>query len=240
MVLIDASSKWSHICLLSTRNHAFAKLISQIIRIKNTFPDHRIKSIRMDNAGEFTSKAFDDYCTTSGIAVQHSVPHVHIQNGLAEALIKRIKLIARPLLQSCNLPNTCWGHVVLHATTLINFRPSAYNIHSPMQLVQGVIPKISHLRKFGCMVYVPIPPPQRSAMGLLWKIGIYIGYESASIIRHLDHQELHTARCIDCIFDEDNFPSLGEEKNLSMRNDEKLYGNPRESPLMTLAPKKQI
>ncbi|KAJ1287825.1 hypothetical protein BS78_02G040500 [Paspalum vaginatum] len=28
MVLIDASSKWLHVCLLSTRNHAFAKLIS--------------------------------------------------------------------------------------------------------------------------------------------------------------------------------------------------------------------
>ena len=40
MVLIDASSKWSHVCLLSTRNHAFAKLISQIIQIKNKFPDH--------------------------------------------------------------------------------------------------------------------------------------------------------------------------------------------------------
>jgi hypothetical protein len=113
----------------------------------------------MDNAGEFTSKAFDDYCTALGIAVEHSVPHVHTQNGLAKALIKRIKLIARPLLQSCNLPNTCWGHAILHAATLINFRPPAYNIHSPMQLVQGVIPKISHLRKFGCMVYVPIPPP---------------------------------------------------------------------------------
>jgi hypothetical protein len=96
----------------------------------------------MDNAGEFTFKAFDDYCTAPGIAVEHSVSHVHTKNGLAEALIKRIKLIARPLLQSCNLPNTCWGHVVLHATALIIFCPSAYNIHSPMQLVQGVIPKI--------------------------------------------------------------------------------------------------
>jgi peptide/histidine transporter 3/4 len=32
MVLIDDSSKWSNVCLLSTRNHAFAKLISQIIQ----------------------------------------------------------------------------------------------------------------------------------------------------------------------------------------------------------------
>jgi hypothetical protein len=165
----------------------------------------------MDNAGEFTSKAFDDYCTGMGIKVEHSVPHVHTQNGLAEALIKRIKFIARPLLQHCNLPATCWGHAVLHAAALINYRSSSYNIHSPMQLVQGVIPKISHLRKFGCMVYVPIPPPQQTAMGPLRKVGIYVGYETASIIRYLEPTtgNLHTARFADCIFDENNFPSLG-------------------------------
>ena len=42
MVLIDASSKWSHVCLPSTPNHAFAKLISQITQIKNNFSDHRV------------------------------------------------------------------------------------------------------------------------------------------------------------------------------------------------------
>jgi hypothetical protein len=31
MVLIDASNKWSHVCLLSTRNVAFTRLITQII-----------------------------------------------------------------------------------------------------------------------------------------------------------------------------------------------------------------
>ena len=98
MVLIDASSKWSHVCLLSTRNHAFARLTSQIIQLKNAFPNNRIKSIWMDNAGEFTSKVFNDYCMTLGIKVEHFVTHVHTQNGLAESLIKRIKLIARPLL----------------------------------------------------------------------------------------------------------------------------------------------
>jgi hypothetical protein len=61
MVLIDASTRWSHVCLLSTRNHAFAKIMSQIIKLKANFPEHRINSIRMDNAAEFTSQAFNDY-----------------------------------------------------------------------------------------------------------------------------------------------------------------------------------
>jgi transposase InsO family protein len=67
-----------------------------------------MQSIRLDNATEFSSRAFNDYCMAQGIQVQHSVPYVHTQNGLAESLIKRIKLIARPLLHNCNLPISCW------------------------------------------------------------------------------------------------------------------------------------
>ena len=110
MVLIDASTtRWSHVCLLSTRNHAFAKIIAQVIRLREHHPEHQIQSIRIDNAAEFSSKAFNDYCMALGIQVQHSVPYVHTQNSLAESLIKRIKLIARPLLQNYNLPTSYWG-----------------------------------------------------------------------------------------------------------------------------------
>jgi len=77
--------------LLSTRNHALSKLIAQIIRLKASFHDNHIYSIRMDNAGEFTSKTFDDYCLALGIKVEHSMPHVHTQNGIVESLIKKIK-----------------------------------------------------------------------------------------------------------------------------------------------------
>lgn len=55
MVLIDASSKWSHVCLLSSRNQAFSQLLAQIIKLRAHFPDNHIKSIRLDNAVEFTS-----------------------------------------------------------------------------------------------------------------------------------------------------------------------------------------
>jgi transposase InsO family protein len=73
----------------------------------------------LDNAVEFSSRAFNDYYMTHGIELQHSAPYVHTQNGLAESFIKRIKLIARLLLHNCNLPITCWGHAVLHVSDLI-------------------------------------------------------------------------------------------------------------------------
>ena len=76
MVLIDASIYWSHICLLSTRNVAFARFLAQIIRLRAQFPDYTIKAVRLDNAGEFTSQAFNDYCMSIGITVEHPVAHV--------------------------------------------------------------------------------------------------------------------------------------------------------------------
>jgi hypothetical protein len=98
MVLTDTSTRWSHMCLLPTRNHAFAKFMTHVIRLKVNYPKCRIKNIHMDNAAEFSSRAFNDYCMAQEIEVLNFVPYVHTQNGLAESLIKRIKLITRSLL----------------------------------------------------------------------------------------------------------------------------------------------
>ena len=94
-------------CLLSTRNNAFSKFIAKLIKLRAQYLDYSIKSIRMDNASEFTSKAFDDYGMIIGIKAEHLVPYVHTQNGLAKSLIKSIKLIARSLLQHSDLPISC-------------------------------------------------------------------------------------------------------------------------------------
>jgi hypothetical protein len=186
MVLIDAFTRWSHVCLLSTQNHVFAKIMAQVIRFKVKNFENRIQSIRLDNAIEFSLRAFNNYCTGQLIQVQYSVPYVHTQNGLAESLIKRIKLIARPLLHNCNLPISCWGHEVLHATDLIQLRSTAYHSTSPLYLVCGNAPGISHLRKFGCAVYALILPSKRTSMGSHRKLGIYVGYHSTLIIKYLE------------------------------------------------------
>ena len=148
------------------------------------------------------------------IKVEHLVAHVHTQNGLAESLIKRLQLIARPLIMKSKLPSSIWGYAILHAATLIRLRPTAYHKYSPVQLVSGLQPNISHLRTFGCAVYVPISPPQRTKMGPQRRLGIYVRFESPSIIKYLEPLtgDLFTARFADCKFDEAMFPTLGGEK----------------------------
>ncbi|GJU30812.1 retrovirus-related pol polyprotein from transposon TNT 1-94 [Tanacetum coccineum] len=62
-------------------------------------------------------------------------------------------MIARPMIMKAKLSNSAWGHAVLHATTLIRIKPTSHHTYSPLQLVFGQEPNISHLRIFGCVVF---------------------------------------------------------------------------------------
>ena len=77
----------------------------------------------------------------------------------------------------------------------------------------GQEPNISHLRTFGCDVCVPIAPLNHTKMAPQRRLGIYVGFESLSIIRYLEPLtgDMFTARFADCRFDEILFPKLGGE-----------------------------
>ena len=98
MFFIDAFTRWYDICLLSTRNVVFARLLSQITKPMAHFHDYPIKFIRLNYAGEFTSHIYYYFCSSLGIVVEHLVPHFHTQNDLAESIIKHIQLISKTLL----------------------------------------------------------------------------------------------------------------------------------------------
>ena len=162
-----------------------------------------------------------------GVEVEHLVPHVHTQNSLAEAFIKRLQMIARSLVIRTKLPIAAWGHAILHAAKLVRLRPVATQPYSALQLVTGYEPDISHMRIFGCAVYVPISPPLRTKMGPQRRMGIYVGYDSPSIIRYLEPLtgDLFTARFADCHFYETVFPSLGEIRTSTfLKNDANYRG----------------
>ena len=120
----------------------------------------------------------------------------HTQNGLAESFIKRLQLIVRPLIMKTNFLNSTWGHAI----SLVQLRLTFYHKYSPMQPVNGPESNISHLKIFGCAVYVPISLPQRTKMGPQKRLGIYVGFDSSLIIKYFEPLtgDLLKARFADC------------------------------------------
>jgi hypothetical protein len=76
-------------------------IMREVIKLQAHYLESRILSIHMDNDAELSSWA-SITCMALRIEVQHSIPYVHTQNGLARSIIQRIKLIARPFLLNCN------------------------------------------------------------------------------------------------------------------------------------------
>lgn len=112
------------------------------------------------------------------------------------------------------LPISTLRHAIVHDVSLVRVRPTVYHQYSPLQLVIGQQPNISHLRVFGCDVYVSISPPQRTKMGPQRRLRIYVGFDSLSIIRYLEPLigDVFKARFTDCHFDKSIFPQLRGEK----------------------------
>ena len=105
-------------------------------------------------------------------------------------------------------PSSAWGHA---NASSIRLRPSVYHKYSLQQLVHGQEPNISHLKIFGCAVYVPIAPPKRTKMGPQRKKRIYVGFVCPSTIKPMTG-DLFNVRFSNCHFNETIFSSLGGEK----------------------------
>ena len=218
LVLVDASGRHSEVSLLSTRNMVFPKLLAMILKIRAHYPDANIKTLRIDNAIEFKSQTFEDYCVASGITLTYSIPYEHSQNDLAETHIKKIQLVVRPMLIHAKLPSSLWGHAVLHAAALLRLRPTLLHTQIPLELVSGKMPNVFHLRTFGCRVWVPVSEPQLKTIGTHHLEGIYIGFDSPSVIRYLSIPagSFLRAQFQNSHFDENIFPSLPNTKNTGL------------------------
>lgn len=208
---VDSSTRKRKVWLINTKNVMIVRIIQHIIHLRNRYPEYHIETIRVDGAGDYGSDLFAEFCQSLGITLENSAPDEHEMNGLAEAHIKSLQIVARTMLMQSNLPADCWGHAILHPNNLLNLRPLANGTESAAYLEIGHAPNVSHIRKFGCAILHPIPPIKRTKMGPQRAMGIYVGFQSPAIAKYLDpvNRNLLNTKFADCIFLEHSFPSLG-------------------------------
>jgi transposase InsO family protein len=69
MLLVDDYTRMTVVCFLRNKSEAFENFKVYKEMVENEM-DSKIKCLRYDNGGEFTSKEFMDYCSRHGIKRQ--------------------------------------------------------------------------------------------------------------------------------------------------------------------------
>ena len=122
----------------------------------------RIKILRYDNGGEYTSRIFYEYLKSKGIQRQFSVPRTPEQNGVSERMNRIIQEMARSMIHGAGLSDIYWAEAVLTAVIIRNRSPTtAVQRMTPYECFYGKKPDVSNFKVFGCTAYAHISKEQR-------------------------------------------------------------------------------
>ena len=72
----------------------------------------KIKVLRTDGGGEYTSKKFLEFCDEAGIVHEFTPPYTPQHNGAAERKNRTIMNMVRSMLKCKDLPQNLWSEVV--------------------------------------------------------------------------------------------------------------------------------
>jgi hypothetical protein len=166
VIFIDDYSRKMWLYLLKTKDEVFNKFQEFKAEIEN-LTNKKIKTLRIDNGGEYTSKEFVSFCKSAGTRRELTVPHNPQQNGVAERKNRSIEETVKALLNDQGLSMFLWGEATM--TTIYVQNRSPHRIlkdMTPEEAFSGKKPNVENLRIFGCPVYSHIPKDKRNKLEL--------------------------------------------------------------------------
>lgn len=118
----------------------------------------RIKCLRSDNGGEYTSGSFYAFCVESGIKREFCVPYNPQQNGVDERKNRTIMEATKAMIHDQDLQTFLWAEASRTIVYIQNRCP--HRVLKNMTLEEAFTRSkldISCLRIFGSPVYVHVP-----------------------------------------------------------------------------------
>jgi hypothetical protein len=180
VVFIDDFSRKSWIFFMKTKGQVFSRFQEFKALVENQ-TGKKIRVLRSDNGGEYTSKEFMDFCAGEGIRRELTVPYNPQQNGVAERKNRAIVGAARAMLHDQGLPLFLWAEACYTAVYLQNRSPHrAVGSMTPEEAFSGKKLEVGHFRIFGCITYSYVPSEKRTKMEPMVERGIFVGYSETS------------------------------------------------------------
>jgi hypothetical protein len=140
----------------------------------------KVKKVQTDNAGELTSRWFEDGLAKLGVKHKLSIAYIHETNGIAEGFNRTVTESAHALLFDSNLSLSLWAEANAHATYTKNRIPHAsLEGKPPIAVVEGKRANLGHLQPFGSPVHIFVPEKKRRVAGKLLARsdeGFLVGY----------------------------------------------------------------
>ena len=139
----------------------------------------KIKKLRSDRGGEYTSLEFQNFCAENGIERQLTIAYSPQQNGVAERRNRTICDMARSMMKEKQIPVEFWAEAVNTAVYLQNRSwTKSVSMKTPFEAFTGRKPGVRHLKVFGCVCYIHIPDQLRQKLDDKAEIGVFMGYGS--------------------------------------------------------------
>nr|GEW33900.1 zinc finger, CCHC-type [Tanacetum cinerariifolium] len=119
----------------------------------------KLRMLRTDRGGEFTSNEFTKYCKENGIARQLTASYSPQQNGVVERRNRTVLSTTRSMMKAMKLPLTFWAEAVKHAIYILNRVPTRALVDkTPYEALYNRKPNLENLRIFGCTAYAKKQP----------------------------------------------------------------------------------
>eukprot|EP00253_Pinus_taeda_P018607 PITA_18607 len=140
--------------LMKHKDEAFEKFKSFKALAENE-SDHKIKCLRSDRGGEFTSNEFFDFCEEHGIRREFSTARTPQQNGVVERMNRTVQQMACAMLDESGTPATVWGEAAYAVVVILNKTNVRVNrTQTPHDLWYGETPSVKHFKFLGSKCYI--------------------------------------------------------------------------------------
>ncbi|CAH9125759.1 unnamed protein product [Cuscuta epithymum] len=203
VTFIDDSTRKVWVYFLKNKSDVFNTFKKFKATVENE-TNLKIKCLKSDNGGEYSSTEFVEYCAEQGIRMLKTVPETPQQNGVAERMNRTLNERARSMRLHAGLPKMFWADAVNTAAYLINRGPSSpIGFKIPEEEWKGREVSLTHLKVFGCISYVKVKDADSDKLEEKAKKCIFIWYGLDDMgYRFWDNHSKKVIRSRDVTFNE--------------------------------------